>query len=107
MQTKQEKLREEIRFLQMIWTMGAIERLAHLGELENPPFHVSDIDRWEFADSIRDKLIPDRALVTLTRNILKEDGASEQMIKTVVEMLIVYRDDREHYVRRYAEKQFA
>ena len=107
MQTKQEKLQNEIRVLQMLWVMGAIERLANLGELENPPFHVSDMERWEFADSIRDKLIPDRALVALTRNILKEDGASEQMIATVVGMLIIYRDDRECYIRRYAERQFA
>lgn len=107
MRTKQERLQNEIRVLQMLWTMGAIERLANLGELQNPPFHVSDAERWEFADSIRDKLIPDRALVALTRNILKEDGASEQMIATVVGMLIIYRDDREHYIRRYAERQFA
>jgi hypothetical protein len=107
MKTKQEKLQSEIRVLQMLWVMGAIERLANLGELENPPFHVSDTARWEFADSVRDKLVPDRALIALTRNILKEDGASEQMIATAIGMLVVYRDDREYYIRRYAERQFA
>jgi hypothetical protein len=107
MQTKQEKLQQEIRELKVLWTMGAIERLANLGEIKNPPFHVRNIARWEFADSIRDKLIPDRALVALTRNILKEDGANEQIVATVVGMLIIYRDDREHYIRRYAERQFA
>ena len=37
MQTKQEKLQQEIRELQVLWTIGAIERLANLGEIKNPP----------------------------------------------------------------------
>ena len=87
----------------MLWVFGALERLAHLGYLKNPPYHIcpEKIDLFEEFDSYCQCLFESEAefedlLERICQSIAMDD---EDQIKVVTQLVRDYRDNRTELVR--------
>ena len=87
----------------MLWVFGALERLANLGYLENPPYHICPdrIDLFEEFDSYCQCLFESEAefedlLERICQSIAMDD---EDQIKVVTQLVRDYRDNRTELVR--------
>ena len=85
------------------WAYGALERLAHLGYLENPPCHICPdrIDLFEEFDSYCQCLFESEAefedlLERICQSIAMDD---EDQIEVVTQLVRDYRDNRTELVR--------
>lgn len=89
---------------QIFWIIGALERLATLGFIQEPPYQVSQmgIDMFVQLDELRDKLFVDNEEM---KNILSvmlksENGVhNEDLLDGMYVLLKDYKDDRSRIVK--------
>lgn len=89
---------------QLFWVVGALERLATLGMLKEPPLRVSQdaIDMFVSLDDVRDYLFPDKNTIKEIVSCLVYDfnhTKDPDVIDSLTHLLIEYKDDRERIVK--------
>lgn len=88
--------------LQLVWTIGALERLTNLGMIAGFDYHVKDIDMFLAIDENRDKLFDkDEDMARLVAIICRREGGmtDKSEIGQVMHLVKEYRDSREELLR--------
>lgn len=89
---------------QMFWVVGALERLATLGMLEEPPLKVSQdaIDNFISLDEVRDYLFESNNTLKEIVSYLVYDfnhTKDPEVVNGLTHLLIDYKDNRERLVK--------
>jgi hypothetical protein len=89
---------------QIFWVVGALERLATLGMLEEPPLKVSQdaIDAFISLDEVRDYLFQDNSTLKEIVSELVYDfnrTKDSNVIDGLTHLLIDYKDNRERIIK--------
>lgn len=89
---------------QVFWITGALERLATLGFLKDPPYQVSQmgIDMFVQLDELRDKLFVDnQEMKNILSVMLKSENGfhDEDLLDGMYVLLKDYKDDRSRIVK--------
>jgi hypothetical protein len=88
---------------QVFWAFGVFERLAHLGYLQDPPFHIAEdkIDFFLEIDSYCQLLFDsDEEFDTLMALVCKDAGVVDpEEVSTVTHLARDYKDNRDRLVR--------
>ena len=97
---------------QVMWTLGALERLATLGFLQATPYNISQkgIDIFVQLDEHRDKLFADDfQMKELLKVILKtENGIDDpELLENMFVLMKDYKNDRERIVKYALSQQFS
>lgn len=90
--------------IQVLWTIGALERLAALGLLQEPPYQVSQegIDTYIQIDEHRDKLFSsDDEMKSLLEELLKDvNGVDDKdLLEDIFMLLRDFKNDRYRLVK--------
>lgn len=97
-------MKNEIIQIQILWMVGALERLATLGILEATPYKVSQsgLDSYLLIDEHRDNLFYDNEqMKELLKVILvSENGSHDQeLLDSLFHFLKEYKDNRTEFVK--------
>lgn len=89
-----------IQEMQIMWAIGALERLATLGFLQEPPYQVSQegIDTYLQIDEYRDKLFSsDNEMKSLLQVLLKnENGVDDKdLLEDIFILMRDFKNDRD------------
>lgn len=88
---------------QILWAFGVLERLAHLGYLQDPPYHITEdhIDFFLEIDSYRELLFDsDTEFDSLIRLVCKDSGVIEpEQIASITQLARDYKDNRDALVK--------
>lgn len=93
----------EKKHKQIFWAFGVFERLANLGYIENPPFHIAE-DKIDFFLEIDDycKILfdNDEEFNSLIRLVCKDAGVTDdEEVDTVTQLARDYKDNRSRLVK--------
>ena len=95
----------------ILWVFGVLERLANLGYLENPPYHICPdrIDLFEEFDSYCQCLFESEAefedlLERICQSVALVD---EEQIEVVTQLVRDYRDNRVQLAKFALDTKFA
>lgn len=95
---------------QLFWVLGALERLAHLGYLQDPPYHlVSDkIDFFLELDSYCQLLFEsDKEFSTLLGFVCKDAGVTDpEEVASITQLARDYKDNRDTLAKFAFENNF-
>ena len=91
--------------IQILWVVGALERLATLGILESTPLKVSQsgLDSYLLIDEHRDKLFYDNEQMKdlLKYILISENGTYDQELHNdLFRLLKEYKDNRTDFMRK-------
>lgn len=93
----------EQKHKQIFWAFGVLERLANLGYIADPPFHIAPdkIDFFLEIDSYCKILFDDdEQFNSLMRLVCKDAGVEEEEeVKQVTDLARDYRDNRDRLVK--------
>jgi hypothetical protein len=88
---------------QVFWMFGVFERLAHLGYLQDPPFHITEdyIDFFLEIDSYCQILFDsDEEFCKLVGLVCKDAGVVDpEQVTTITHLARDYKDNREQLVK--------
>jgi hypothetical protein len=88
---------------QVFWMFGVFERLAHLGYLQDPPFHITEdyIDFFLEIDSYCQILFDsDEEFCKLVGLVCKDAGVEDlEQVTTITHLARDYKDNREELVK--------
>ena len=88
---------------QVFWMFGVFERLANLGYLQNPPFHIAEekIDFFLEIDSYCQLLFDtDQEFDSLVKLVCKDAGVVDpEQVATVTQLARDYKDNRDALVK--------
>jgi hypothetical protein len=100
-----QAIQDAIVEMKILWIIGALERLATFGLLnENVPYKLTPkaIDDYLMIDEIRDKLFPnDDEIVNIFKELAKSTGAelSDNEVKVVSNLVLQYKNNRTELVK--------
>ena len=91
---------------QVLWIVGALERLATLGMLQTPPLVVSSdaIDLFIDLDDARDVLFPENRVIEEIVVALIYDfnrSVDKTLVEGITHLLVDYKDNRDR-IMKYA-----
>lgn len=88
---------------QVFWVFGVLERLANLGFIENPPFHIAPekIDFFLEIDSYCQILFDsDEQFDSLLKLICKDTGIDDNdQIASITQIARDYKDNRDELIK--------
>lgn len=96
---------------QLFWVVGALERLATLGMLGEPPLKVSQeaIDNFVLLDEARDYLFPNNNTLKEIVSCLVYDfnnTKDPEVVDGLTHLLIDYKDNRARLVKYALTQQY-
>ena len=96
---------------QVLWVVGAIERLATLGMLKTPPLVVSSgaIDLFIDLDDARYVLFPDNQVITEIVGTLIYDynrSVDVDLIEGITHLVVDYKDNRDRIMKYALDKVY-
>ena len=96
---------------QVLWVVGAIERLATLGMLKTPPLVVSSgaIDLFIDLDDARYVLFPDNQVITEIVGTLIYDynrSVDVDLIEGITHLVLDYKDNRDRIMKYALDKVY-
>lgn len=96
---------------QILWAFGVFERLAHLGYLQDPPYHVTEdhIDFFLEIDSYRELLFDsDTEFDSLICLVCKDSGVIEsEQVASITQLARDYKDNRDALVKFALTQSFS
>lgn len=88
---------------QLLWVFGVFERLAHLGYLQDPPYHITEnhIDFFLEVDSYCQILFDnDKQFTTLVQLVCKDVGVVDpEQVASITQLARDYKDNRDALVK--------
>lgn len=88
---------------QLLWVFGVFERLAHLGYLQDPPYHVTEdsIDFFLEIDSYCQILFDnDEQFNCLVRLVCMDSGITDpEQVASITQLARDYKDNRDALVK--------
>ena len=88
---------------QLLWVFGTLERLAHLGYLQDPPYHITEdnIDFFLEIDSYRELLFDsDSEFNSLIFLACKDSGVIDpEQVASITQLARDYKDNRDALVK--------
>ena len=96
---------------QVLWVVGAIERLATLGMLKTPPLVVSSgaIDLFIDLDDARYVLFPDNQVITEIVGALVYDynrSVDVDLVDGITHLVVDYKDNRDRIMKYALDKVY-
>lgn len=88
---------------QLLWVFGTLERLAHLGYLQDPPYHITEdnIDFFLETDSYCQILFDnDEQFNCLVQLVCKDVGVFDpEQVASITQLARDYKDNRDALVK--------
>jgi hypothetical protein len=101
-----------IQEMKLLWIFGALERLATLGFIQEPPYRVTQdtIDTYLKLDEYRNNLFPDESeLKIIMTSIIKDQNgyADPDLVEGFYILLLDFKNERERLVKHGLSHSFS